>query len=107
MTNPTELHFTSFGEIFEAKLPCPDFVKATKEYHVWADKVAGVYETVGTTIGGAATSDKLKLVGTGVAGIGATIAAVGAAPFGAAVAAAAAVVIGAGHVVKINGDDDM
>ena len=107
MTTSTEPRFKSLGEIFEAKLPPEEFAKATKEYHAWADKEAGVYETGGTTIGGSATSDKLKLVGTGVVGVGATMTAAGAGPFGAAVAAAGAVVIGAGHVHKINGNDEM
>ena len=106
MTTSTEPRFKSLGEIFEAKLPPEEFAEATKEYHAWADKEAGVYENGSTTFGQAATSDKLKSVGTSVVGVGATMTAVGAGPFGAAVAAAGAVVIGAGHVVKINGDDD-
>ena len=105
MTTSTEPRFKSLGEIFEAKLPPEEFAEATEEYHAWADKQAGIYND-GTDIPGE-TSDKLKLVGTGVVGVGATMTAAGAGPFGAAVAAAGAVVIGAGHVAKMNGNDEM
>ena len=105
MTTSTEPRFKSLGEIFEAELPPEEFAKATKEYHTWADKQVGIYND-GTEVPGE-TSDKLKLVGTGVVGVGATMTAAGAGPFGAAVAAAGAVVIAAGHVAKMNGNDEM
>ena len=103
--NYTEPRFKSLGEIFEAELPPEEFAKATEEYHTWADKQVGIYND-GTEVPGE-TSDKLKLVGTGVVGVGATMTAAGAGPFGAAVAAAGAVVIAAGHVAKMNGNDEM